>query len=147
MAVQDINFNILDNNNLKKEVKFPYPWKSTKMGQPIPKTEAKILVQEKVWENETGNFDASIVFEAAPLLLLLSQEGCVGIRFYKAKKEKPHHEKNDETLVLVGVDSKNNDLNVPVTNSKIASIMTDLESQERSIIIEVGGGDKLNEFL
>ena len=135
-----------ENGNPQEElIKFPYEnFDGLVKGKPITKKLAKNLVKENMWPDLPPNQNAAIVFDARPLLLLLSQKNCKGIRFYYARKGNTAND--EETLVLVGVDESGNDLNFSNSTGKTGCICMDPDNKEKSLIFEVGGGNGLTDF-
>ena len=116
---------------------------SNSNGKPISKKVAQEFVKTKKWSHMQPNEEASVIFDARSLLLLLSQKDCIGIRFYYAKNEK-----NEETLVLVGIREGEHDLGVqdPGNGKKGSIILDNTLNKNNSIIIEVGGGNDVGDF-
>lgn len=83
------------------------------MGQPLdPKVDHRItldqaaaLTKQYRVMHKGAYADAAGAFNAGPVLQLLQQKGCVGIRTYRAELES-----GASTLVLVGVDENGNDM-------------------------------------
>lgn len=132
-----------------------YPWKDSDLeGQAFSKANAKELVAKRYWQNDTPDPDEYVTteFDSFPLQLILSQPGCEGIRFYEARKKEGVMERR--TLVLVGIDKNQHDLGFTSDeiekfekDNKKASIICDpLDKGERSVIIEVGGGNCISDF-
>ncbi|MCC7002637.1 MAG: hypothetical protein IT357_10825 [Gemmatimonadaceae bacterium] len=83
------------------------------MGQPLdPKVDHRItldkaatLTRQYRVTHKGAYADAVTAFNAGPVLQLLQQKGCVGLRTYRAT-----FESGATSLVLVGVDEKGNDM-------------------------------------
>ncbi|MFT5821509.1 MAG: hypothetical protein ACI8ZM_002762 [Crocinitomix sp.] len=139
-AVSGIDIN---QSEITSPVEFTYgDFNEGSQGKPITKEFAQELVNRNNWKNTDASKIAAVTFNARPLLLLLSQKDCVGIRYYYAKN------KNEtETIVLVGVDTDGNDLgathNLNDNLAQFASIITDITPGKSSLIIEVGGGNSI----
>lgn len=98
-------------------LKFKYQgFQGDKNGDLISKKYGKNLVKcyrDQYAPEDLGN--VAVVFDAEPLLLVLSQPECRAIRFYFAKtrdiyKEGKNTKGGEETLVMVGVDKDGHDL-------------------------------------
>jgi hypothetical protein len=116
-------------------------------GMPVTKKLAMELISNQPWTKAGANEIVSVTFDASSLLLLLSQKGCKALRYYYAMKPS-----GAETMVLIGVDTNGHDLGVPLPQdtTKKASIMVDITGDmddERSIILEVGGGNLRSDFV
>lgn len=117
-------------------------------GRPIVKRLAHSLISRfqatKLQENpDEEDPIVSVTFDRSPLMLLLSQPGCMGIRYYYAMKEN-----GDVTMVLSGVDSEGNDLGIQsCTEGKLGSIVNDQPfMEERAVLLEVGGGNRKSQL-
>lgn len=82
------------------------------MGRPLdPKVDHRISLHAAAAETRRYRHEHKPritdcgAYNAKPVLELLAQEGCVGIRFYRGRSEK-----GEETLVLVGVNGDGNDM-------------------------------------
>jgi len=132
---------------------------SISKGKPITKKFAKELIEAKKRKNLNPSDPLypseiiSVTFSATPLLFLLSQERCAGIRYYYAVKPD-----GKNTIVLSGVDSNGNDLGVADPSpGLLGSILTDPSPDLtpgpptgpqtiKSILLEVGGGNTNADF-
>ena len=127
-----------------KKIAYTHQFKAGDQGRPITKNLARRLVGSNMWQGAKpmhSNEIASVIFDARPLTLLLSQEDCTGIRCYYARNDD-----SSETLVLIGVKKDGSDIGANDVSGKINSIITDSSFVEDAIIIEVGGGNKKLEF-
>ena len=134
-----------------------FPWTDLKLeGKAVYKSEAKEYVATRYWNNPDQKPDPDQLittnFDAFPILLILSQPGCAGIRFYEARKKDGL--KTVRTLVMVGIDIKGHDLGFSEKEikdlediGKKACVICDSAEKERSVIIEVGGGNELSDFI
>ncbi len=82
------------------------------MGRPLdPTVDHSIALAEAVDAARRHRQDGSHrpgdsgAFNAKPILALLAQSGCVGMRFYRGRDAK-----GADSLVLVGVDKEGNDM-------------------------------------
>lgn len=86
----------------------------------------------------------SVTFSRSILLLLLSQAGCAGIKFYFCKNLEGH-----DSLVLVGVDEQNGDLQSP--NGVIVPLnvagLAPRDQPQQTLLAEVGGPKKLGDVF
>ncbi|MEM9326968.1 MAG: hypothetical protein AAGA85_14975 [Bacteroidota bacterium] len=94
------------------EYAFPKPkGPLSNVGRPITFDTALRFIKEFVNDKEIDREDvAAVTFDKDVLMLLLSQSGCEGIRFYFGK----FPDSEEMTLVLVGVDKNDNDLGTEV---------------------------------
>lgn len=82
------------------------------MGTPLdPKRDHRISLEDaaaltaKQRDGGTHRIGDSGAFNSGPVIQLLTQPGCVGMRYYKGKNAA-----GEDCLVLVGVDEKGNDM-------------------------------------
>ncbi len=124
-------------------------FESESNGKVITKKAAQHFVK-KYWNSEKTqdpNETISVIFNKRILTLLLAQKDCEGIRFYFA-----NNNDGELTLVLVGVNSEDYDLGANyLTTRKYKTIILDdsnlYSDKEDTIIVEVGGGNKRNQFM
>lgn len=116
-------------------------------GQPITLKAARQMIHS-YWtrERNKNNLDAnvSVDFGKETLLLLLARANCAGIRFYFCINQDER-----ESLVLVGIDDKGNDLGIESDTGSLASrdVPANALSSADVLAEEVGGPKSLRHYL
>ena len=152
MAFENFETEINISQNQTKTMKVHFdPFGPNEDGKLITKEFAQEIVQTNKWPLLGMDKNAAITFGKRALTLLLSQKGCEGIRCYFASY-KNENNRMVETIVLVGINSSDDDLRAEHENvKKHKSIILDTKNEKEdvveTIIIEVGGGNPLNEFI
>ncbi|MDC8006036.1 hypothetical protein POV27_18435 [Aureisphaera galaxeae] len=158
--MSDLNFSIIahkgekrDGTRIEGEIAIPFEDFSQNHGKPITKEFALKLIKENVWDDPNLRQDeiVSITFDARPILFLLSQKDCTGIRFYFAKHGRDTSGRRSNTLVMVGTDKDRNDLivwdkDIEPPEERFKSVLDDRSPSEPSLMIQVGGGETLKEI-
>jgi hypothetical protein len=147
MQLEVVSNILSDGTTIEETTSLPYgEFDLLSKGRPITKILARTFIKDNTWHDLNNGQTASVVFDARPIMLLLSQKECIGIRCYFARLGTTANDQ--ETLVLVGVDKDGHDLGVgDLGNGKIGSICTDSDDIEKSIIFEVGGGNFKEDFV
>lgn len=131
----------------------PYKGPLNGYGSYITKRAAHRMVEENYWKNDLiAKFKkassheekelimdrtVSISFNKNILMLILSQAGCAGIRFYLCRTPE-----GKQSLVLAGIGEDGKDL-----SSDQGSVILDKGSNEKTLLAEVGGHESLRHFI
>jgi hypothetical protein len=176
LTLQGFDLPIQNESPFPKKINYDYwsPEDTARDGFPITRQLAVTLVKDRYWDESLRRISTpenqmkfrqqpkAITFDRELLMLLLSQKGCEGVRCYFASNPSDAS-KEELTLVLVGVDKNKHDLSCadPGQNyqKKKSIIHTlnhlkeknrldihNLEEDEDTIIIEVGGHDGMDDF-